>query len=274
MWQEVPLFRTNSVIVAILVLTLGVACSAENATNPSAGTQALLDKTSHEVSEFLDEMSDVKCTETVLQEKLNPGGHKEYSEHATYDYLILLQGNGDELLLNESRLLQSQDKPKKNLPLLITNGFSNLFLIFHPYYRDSFRFAEDGTEVKDGVTLTRVRFTHREGTRTPAALSVRGREYPLELTGTAWISPEDGRIARIDASLANDMHDVGLRTLDVEVVYAPMALPGWSDKYRFPVSARVDVETLKQHWRNTHEFSRYKRFTVASDAVVAQKTEQ
>jgi hypothetical protein len=269
------MFRTTSVMVAITAFAMGIVCSAEDAVEMKTRTQSLLDKTSHEVSEFLDQMSDVKCTETVLQEKLNPGGHKEYAEHATYDYLILLQGSGDELLLNESRLLQRHDaKPKKNLPLLITNGFSTLFLIFHPYYRDSFRFEEDGSEVVDGNTLTRIRFTHLGGARTPAALSVRGREYPLELTGTAWIVPENGRIAKIDASLANDMHDVGLRTLDVEVVYAAIALPGWEEKYRFPVSARVDVETLKQHWRNVHEFSGYKRFTVASEAVVAEKTEQ
>ena len=266
------MFRTNSVMAVIAALALGIPCLAENVAVPNASTQALLDKTSHEVSEFLDEMSDVKCTETVLQEKLNPGGHKEYAEHATYDYLILLQGSGDELMLNESRLLQRQDKPKRNnLPLLITNGFSTLFLIFHPYYRDGFRFEADGSEVIDGKTLTRIRFTHVTGTRTPAALSVRGREYPLDLTGTAWIVPENGRITKIDASLANDMQDVGLRSMDVEVVYAAMTLPGWDEKYRFPVSARVDVETLKQHWRNIHEFSGYKRFTVASDAVVAEK---
>jgi len=268
------MFRTTSAAIVVIAVALSITCSAEDNSGANTRLHSLLDKTSHEVTEFLDQMSDVKCTETVLQEKLNPGGHKEYAEHATYDYLILLQGNGDELLLNESRLLQRQDTKRKNLPLLVTNGFSTLFLIFHPYYRDSFRFEDDGSETVDGTTLTRVHFTHLIGTRTPAALSVRGREYPLELTGTVWIVPENGRIAKINASLATDMHDVGLRTLDVEVIYSAISLPGWDEKYRFPLSARVDVETLKQHWRNVHEFSGYKRFTVASDSVVAEKTEQ
>ncbi len=266
--------RTNKSVVIFLALMLASLCHAEEAVERRSGVNLLLDKTSRQVSDFLDQMSDVKCTETVLQEKLNPGGHKEYAEHATYDYLILLQGSGDELLLNESRLLQRTDsKSKKNLPLLVTNGFSTLFLIFHPYYRDGFRFEQDGTEMLDGKALTRIRFTHVAGTRTPAALAVRGREYPLELTGTALIVPEDGRVARISASLANDMHDVGLKTLDVEVVYSAISLPGWDQNYRFPVSARVDVETMKQHWRNLHQFSGYKRFAVASESVVAEKKE-
>jgi hypothetical protein len=266
------MLRASSVLVTITVVALAIACAAEDATDRRLKTETLIEKTRQQVAEFLDQVSDVKCTETVLQEKLNPGGHKEYADSATYDYLILLQGSGDELLLNESRLLQHQDaKPRKNLPLLVTNGFSTLFLIFHPYYRESFRFEQEGSEVVDGNTLMRIRFTHLPGTRTPAALSLRGREYPLELTGMAWIVPDSGRIAKIDASLANDMSDVGLRILNVEVVYAAISLPGWDERYRFPVSARVDVETTKQHWRNVHQFSGYKRFAVASESVVAEK---
>ena len=33
------------------------------------------------------------------------------------------------------------------------------------------------------------------GTRSPAALALRGREYPLELSGSAWIDPQTGVIA-------------------------------------------------------------------------------
>lgn len=256
----------------IVVFTLVANCMAKSATDERSPTEILLDRTSREVSDFLEKMSDVKCTENVVQEKLTPNGHREYVERATYDYLILLQGGGDEFLLSESRLLQrAEPKPRKNLSLLITNGFSTLFLIFHPYYRESFQFEAAGDEIVDGRRLSLIRFTHLQGARTPAALSVRGREYPLRLTGTAWIVPETGRIARIDATLANDMQDIGLRALSVQVNYASLALPGWDVQYRFPVQATVEVETLQKRWRNVHEFSDYKRFTVASESVVSEK---
>jgi hypothetical protein len=32
----------------------------------------------------------------------------------------------------------------------------------------------------------------------------------------------------------------------------------------------VEVETPRQHWRNTHEFSNYKRFSVTTDEQVAK----
>jgi len=241
---------------------------------PRAWAQAtdldsVLDRTSRQVSAFLDQVSDVKCTERVTLEKLNKGGRAEYTERGTYDYLVLLSGGNDELQLNESRIPSAQDHKKKNLPMLISNGFSTLFLIFHPYYRSSFRFAAEADDTVDGQRLLRVHFAHIPGSRTPAALAVRGREYPLDLAGTAWIDPGTAMIARIDASVDKDMSDVGLRALSTHVDYAPIALPGWSQTYRFPVLATVDVETLRQHWRNEHRFTEYKRFMVDTQETVS-----
>ena len=87
----------------------------------------------------------------------------------SYDYLVLLQGSDDEFLLNESRLADAhnQQRNKKNVPLLITNGFSMLMLIFHPYYRNSFEFRRCPTRSSPGIALPQVRFTHIRGNAHP-----------------------------------------------------------------------------------------------------------
>ncbi len=241
---------------------------------PRAWAQAptldqVLDRTSRQVVAFLDEVSDVKCTEEVTQIKLSPSGKPQYSERATYDYLILLSGGNDELQLNESRLLVSEGRKPKNIPMLISNGFSMLFLVFHPFYRSSFQFELQGEDTIDGVRMVRVAFRHHPGSRTPAALAVRGREYPLDLTGTAWIDPASGAIARIEVTVGRDMQDVGMRTLAASIEYAPVRLPGWKQAYRFPVLATVDVESLRQRWRNEHRFTAYKRFMVDTQESVS-----
>ncbi len=230
--------------------------------------EATLDRTSRQVSSFLDEISDVKCTEQVSQVKLNRGGHVEHSETGTYDYLVLLQGNDDGVLLNESRLMLKAGKAPKNVPMLVTNGFSMLFLIFHPYYRDSFRFTAEADDMIDGQRLSRVHFAHIPGTRTPAALALRGREFPLDLLGTAWLDPDTGMVARIETTIASDMRDVGLVSLAAHIDYAPLRLPGWTQAYRFPVVAMIDVETPRQHWRNIHRFTDYQRFSVSTEESV------
>ena len=237
----------------------------------SAVEPDVVDRASKQVAEFLEQMSDVKCSEEVTQLKLDKNGRTIYGERSRYDYLVLLQGTGDDFLLNESRLAyrHDQQRNKKNVPLLITNGFSMLMLIFHPYYRNSFEFQAMTDEIVDGHSLAQVRFTPISGMRTPAALAVRGREFPLDLTGTALIDRDTGQVAKLTLTLARDMSDVGLKSLTAEILYDPVQLPGWNWTYRFPSTTTVEVETLRQRWRNVHRFTNYKRFMVDSSATVA-----
>ena len=202
----------------------------------SAADPDVVERASKQVAGFLEQMSDVKCTEEVTQLKLDKNGHTLYGERTSYDYLVLLQGTGDDFLLNESRLADAhnQQRNKKNVPLLITNGFSMLMLIFHPYYRNSFEFQAMPDEIVDGHRLAAVHFTHIAGTRTPAALAVRGREFPLDLTGTAWIDPDTGQVAKLKVGLVHDMSDVGLKSLTAEILYAPVQLSGWSTLVSLP----------------------------------------
>ncbi len=259
----------------LLASLFTVLLAADSARAQSVSLDAVLDQSSVQISGFLGQVSEVKCTEHVSQLKLDNKSRVEYVENATYDYLVLLQGSADDLLLNESRIpVRHDDQRAHNVPLLVTNGFSTLFLIFHPYYRNSFRFEADGEDVIGGEHLLRVHFAHVAGRRTPAALGVRGREYPLPLAGTAWIDPSNGMVAKIDADLATDMRDVGVRSLSVQVEYAPVKLPGWTQVYRFPVLATIDLETLRQHWRNVHRFSDYKRFVVGTSENVATQAEK
>ena len=160
---------------------------------------------------------------------------------------------------------------KKNRSMLVSNGFATMFLVFHPLYANSFEFNVVGEEATGGRRFTKVAFRHIRGTRTPAALALRGREYPLELSGTAWIDSETAAISKISASIDNTLADVGLNTLQTEVEFAPVPFHAPEKTYRFPSRATVEVETPRQHWRNTHEFSNYKRFVVSTEEQVTPK---
>jgi hypothetical protein len=153
--------------------------------------QDLLARTRQRVIEFLDEFSDVKCTEQVTQEKLKADGKVELREQSTFDYLVLMTSSGGELNLNESRLPVHEvaGKNRKNLPLLVSNGFATLFLVFHPYYASGFEFTDLGEETAGGVRLRKIGFHHVHDMRTPLALALRGREFPLDPEGEAWIDP-------------------------------------------------------------------------------------
>ncbi len=251
--------------VLIFLLTLVAAATAQSA--PLPGT--LLDRVQRQVIAFFAKMSDLTCTENVVQEKFRPDGHVQTSAQSKFDYLIMVQSSPDDFVLNESRI-EAPGAPHKPLPLLVTNGFSMLLLVFHPYYRQSFRLDPGVASFVDGRMLMPVHFTHIPGTRSPAALALRGREYPLDLQGTAWIDQQSGQIAKMEATLAGDMSDVGLRSLHIQVDYKPSTLASVTG-IELPDRAVIDLETPRQHWRNTHTFTDYKSFSTAAQQATTVK---
>jgi hypothetical protein len=264
------LMRTALVVVA----WAGFCFGSDSPGSPGVDKlQGLLQRTGEQMSEYVEKFSDVRCTEKVMQEKFKNNGKDKIDlrEESTYDYLVILSNTGGELRLSESRLpVHEAQADKKKRSMLVSNGFATLFLVFHPFYANSFEFGELGDEVVDGHRLTKIAFRHVRGTRTPAALALRGREYPLELSGTAWINAETAAIAKISAGIENTMLDVGLNTLQTEVEFAPFPFHDLEKTYWFPLRAVVEVETPRRHWRNTHQFTNYKRFSVSAKQVATK----
>jgi hypothetical protein len=264
--------RTAALVLAVAVLT-GPGFAGTPAASPDAQSlNDLLTRTASQTSVFLDQFSDVKCTEQVRQEKLGKDNKVELKEDSTFDYLVILTNTGGELNLSESRIpVREAKRDRKNTSMLLSNGFATLFLVFHPYYAEAFKFTLAGQEVIDGRSLAKISFEHVPGMKSPAALALRGKEYPLELTGMAWVDPRTGSIAKMEAGIANTLQDVGLKTLNSEIDFAPMPFADSKEVYWFPTQARVEVETPRQHWRNLHQFTAYKKFSVSTEEKVIQK---
>jgi hypothetical protein len=232
--------------------------------------ERVLDRAQSRTKRLTDLFSDVKCLEHVTQEKFGKNDHIELKEESSYDYLAIFTEAAGELTLNESRLavVGAKESKLKNRPLLVSNGFATLFLIFHPYYANSFQFFDEGLD--SGEQLEKVHFQHIPGTRSPLALAVRGREYALELTGTAWVNPQTGDIVHISSSVGESVSDIGLNALQAEVRYVPAPFLDGPDRLYLPSQATVEVESPRQHWRNTHTFADYKRFSVTTEEKVTQ----
>ena len=253
----------------ILVVTLFVAMQrlafSESAPAGTA-TASAVEHAQNQITTYLDKLADLHCTESVTQERISTNGHVEATAHAKYDYLIMMSGTGNDFQLNESRIESASAQNKQpRLPMLVTNGVATLLLVFHPYYRDSFTFEADNPESVNGIVTTPVHFIHVEGRRTPAALALRGREYPLELQGTAWLDSQTGEVVKVEASLLHDMSDVGLRSLLIHVDYKSLTPSADTGRLTLPALAVVDVTTPRQHWRNTHQFGNYRGFSIEAE---------
>lgn len=245
-------------------LAMLAACflASRSAAAQNESLDALLDRAGNNVSRFLDKLGDVHCNEEVLQEKLNPKGKTEERVQSTFDYLVVTQFHGSEPLLYEAREAQRAGHAKKNVSMLVTNGFATQLLIFHPYYQPSFTFERLPDAHIDGKTLIQVHFQHVKGRLSPAVLLLRGREYPLSLAGTARLDPETGAVKQIITELGAGMEDLGLKSFRTEVDYAAVAFPHNPKNYWLPAQATVELNTVRQHWKNVHHFSEYRLFSV------------
>jgi hypothetical protein len=212
------------------------------------------------VEKFFEQSSNVVCTENVTQAVVGKNGKANYREDSVFDYQLQANTNSGSLKLVETRETRKAAFRDSTRTLLITNGFTGMLLIIHPRYETSYTFELAGEESVDGVTYVKINFKSVPGSASPAALQLRGQNYPIPLSGTIWIEPQSGAVAKLVASMDSSLSDLGLQGMRSEIHYATVRFHDPEESYWMPVSAIIDVETPRKHWRNIHRFTAYKRF--------------
>jgi len=214
------------------------------------------------VQEFFDKFSDLTCKESVTQFVLNGSGRAIYRENSAYDYQFQSTSASGTLKFNETREVRNPAYRDPARTLLVTTGFASLLLVAHPMYEASYVFEPGGTETIDGVSYAIVHFSPVPGASSPASLRLRGKNYPLPMSGTLWIEPQSGAIVKLEAKVDSSMSDLGLAGMRSEVHYALHSFRDPAESIWVADSAVIDVDTPHQHWRNLHKFTDYKRFNV------------
>jgi hypothetical protein len=238
---------------------------------PSPAMDALL-RARKTVEKYFQQAANVVCTENVTQAVVGKNGKAEYREESVFDYQLQANANSGSLKLVESRDTRKAAFRDSARTLLITNGFTSMLLIIHPTYEASYTFEPAGEETIDGAKFAKINFKPVPGASSPAAFQLRGQNYPIPLSGTIWIEEQTGAVAKLMASVDNSLNDLGLQVMRSEIHYATVHFHDPEESYWMPISAVIDVETPRQHWRNIHRFAGYKRFRATIQVEEAQKT--
>src|ERR1700693_5261244 len=212
------------------------------------------------VEKYFEQAANVVCTENVTKAVVGKNGKANYRKDSVFDYQMQTSTNSGSLKLVESRDTRKAAFRDSARSLLITNGFTSMLLIMHPSYETSYTFEPAGEELIDGVAFAKVNFKSVPGASSPAALQLRGKNYPIPLSGTIWIEQQSGAVAKLVATMDSSLSDLGLHGMRSEIHYAPVHFHDPEEFCLMPVSAIIDVETARQHWRNIHRFTGYKRF--------------
>lgn len=214
------------------------------------------------VQEYFEKFSDLTCKESVTQIVLNNSGHAIYRENSAYDYQFEATSASGTLKFNETREVRNPAYRDAGRTLLVTTGFASLLLVAHPMYEASYLFEPAGAETIEGASYAMIRFVPVPGASSPASLRLRGKNYPLPMSGTLWIDPKSGAIVKLEAKVDSSMSDLGLAGMRSEVHYATHNFRNPPESVWIAESAVIDVDTPRQHWRNLHKFSDFKRFNV------------
>ncbi len=212
------------------------------------------------IDRFFEQTANVVCNEDVAQTMVGKNGKPVYREESVFEYQLQSRTSGGSLKLVESRDTRKEAFRDASKTLLITNGFASMLLVLHQDFEPSYTFQPVGEELVDGRTLVKIHFRPVPGASSPAAIQLRGRNYPLPLTGDVWIERDSGSVVKLITALDSSMDDLGLHELRSEIHYSIVQFHQPEEAYWMPASAVIDVQTPKQHWRNVHRFTSYKRF--------------
>jgi hypothetical protein len=258
-WVAVALLAAFAVMVGPC---LAQAPPGEIAPDASPSSLDALVRARKHVQEYFDKFSDLTCKESVTQIVLNNSGHTIYRENSAYDYQFQASSVSGSLKFNETRETRNPAYRDPARTLLVTTGFASLLLVAHPMYEASYVFEPGGAETIDGVSYALIRFAPVPGASSPASLRLRGKNYPLPMSGTLWIDPQSGAIVKLEAKVDSSLSDLGLAGMRSEVHYAVHSFRDPAESVWIAESAVIDVDTPRQHWRNLHRFTDYKRFNV------------
>jgi hypothetical protein len=252
--------------LAVFLVAIPGTCRAQAAPGEQAPASApsldTLARARKYVQEYFDKFSDVTCKESVTQFVVNQSGHTIYRENSAFDYQFQSTSASGTLKFNEIRETRNPAYRDPARTLLVTTGFASLLLVAHPMYEASYVFEPAGAEALDGVSYDKLHFSPVAGASSPATLRLRGKNYPLPMSGTLWVDPQSGAIVKLEAIVDNALSDLGLAGMRSEVRYGLHAFRDPAESIWVAESAVIEVETPRQHWRNQHRFSDYKRFNV------------
>lgn len=236
---------------------------------PAVTLDQILDRTATAAEQEVELLSSVTCAETVSETKLNGKEKIESERKRTFDYFVLVDTSDGDISVNESRIEQGKSG-KESKPLLHSSGFALMMLVFHPLYQPSFQFTDEGPQAESGIEYRRIGFRYLPGKRSPTLLKAGEREYPLSWAGEALVEARTGRVRRVQAEVAAQLDEIGLKSLQVSVDYG--VLPKNPDSAPWvPLKAEIDLRTPHQHWHNVHSFDQFKKFGIDTKERIVVK---
>jgi len=224
----------------------------------------LLSQIGIRIEEFMKNFPNTTCTETIRQERVEPGGSVEKRSRKCR-YVIV--GYPNMVMMDEYRT-DNKGSAIKNAaqegPFLLTSGYAVLPLLLHPAHQPGSRFRYVGTmSDPDRLLIAFAQVPFR--TKLQQQFTVlSGVQATIFYQGLIWVDPASYQIIRMHTELLEPATQVGVQNLSADLDFGPIAFDGSNQAFWLPREVNVTTQYLHWKYRNRHLYDGYKRFSVES----------
>jgi tetratricopeptide (TPR) repeat protein len=220
------------------------------------------------VSRLFADLFNISAVESVQMERIDGKGKADPGRRSEYLYLCLGGIEKQGLLFEEYRS-DAQGRELRQLGLgegyMLTSGFMSAPIIFHPIHQNGNSFRLLGYQKLGGrntIVMAYAQIPARSSL--PGRFQVGGEIQDTFKQGIAWIDAENYQIIRLASDLLQPVPQIGLEKLRTQIDFDEVRFDQATERFWLPVQVVVTVKWNGRILRNTHAYSDFKLFDVAT----------
>jgi tetratricopeptide (TPR) repeat protein len=229
----------------------------------------ILQKIGDNVAAFFRDFSNTISEEDIKVENLRADG--QVKEHASEksNYLLLAKPEKWGLGLTEYRATpdgrRAQDEELRS-GFMRTKGFASASVVFHPNCQSEMNFRYLGHQQIEGREAFIIAFAQQpERAKMVGRMIVNGVSEPALIQGIAWVDAGDYQIIRLRTDLLKPLPKVRLARQTTEIQYGQVHFKDTPAGLWLPQEVVVTVQWKGRTFRNSHSYSNFKHFNVATE---------
>jgi tetratricopeptide (TPR) repeat protein len=245
----------------------------DSAAPESCPLDATVEGAGGRVMELVKNVDRFTATEDIEHLSLSPMGVPISRETRKFNYLVEIKQFGTHQLdVQEYR--NGSVSPQQFPAHIGTNGLPTLALVFHPYYRDEYKFTCEGHGMWRGRPAWVVHFQHRSDTTGEMLVyRVKSKSFAVGLKGRAWIDENTSEVLAMESDLMRPLPDIHLMRDHQLIEYGPVDFREGAMRLWLPKSADWFCSLSGQRYHRRHSFSHFLLFSVDDSQKISKPPE-
>jgi hypothetical protein len=242
----------------------------------------LLTKVGNQVEVLFRDFPNTSSRERIRMEILDANGRPVHALTKDFQYLlvveipppeneregsnpaVILSPNSPRVKVNEYRT-DSKGSEVDALKLegsFLTKGYETVPLFFHPYYRDGsvFRYLGRETTAANNHVIAFAQIPDKARLR--GNIESFGKQFRFFLQGFVWVDPTTYQILRMRTDLLLPLFEAGLTRQTTVIDLANVRFDETGQALWLPHEVIVYSTFMGLNYRNRHQYSQYRLFTV------------